>query len=142
VQSGRAPRVGQLTAEEIDGPQLLASIERAATTKRPPPAWHRTIVSPPAEISEEVKRPCTLPEWEHPAARTRTALHSTRTSILDDGRNDEIHAELSVDFSPAEIVELVAFFCLTRGGARKAMNWAVEPDAGGVIPARAMSIHH
>jgi len=98
-------------------------------------------VSPLAEIPEDVKLACALPGWEHPDPRTRAALHYARTLTLDDGRDDEVYAELHEHFSDAEIVELAAFFCLTAGGNRMARSWSIEPDLGGVIPAGAMSIH-
>ena len=98
-------------------------------------------VSPLAEIDEETKLACALPGWEHPDPRTRAALHYARTLTLDDGRDEEVYAELAEHYSPAEIVELAAFFCLTMGGNRMAKSWGIEPHVGGVIPEEAMSIH-
>jgi alkylhydroperoxidase family enzyme len=98
-------------------------------------------VSPLAEIPDDMKAACALPNWEHPDPRTRAALHLARTLTLDDGRDAEVYAELREHFSYSEIVELGAFFCLTAGGNRMAKSWAIEPEVGGVIPEEAMSIH-
>jgi alkylhydroperoxidase family enzyme len=98
-------------------------------------------ISPLAEIDEETKLACALPHWEHPDPRTRAALHYARTLTLDDGRDDEVYAELKQYYSLSEIVELAAFFCLTMGGNRMAKSWGIEPHVGGVIPDTAMSIH-
>ena len=98
-------------------------------------------ISPLAEIPEAVKASCALPGWEHDDPRTRAALHYARTLTLDDGRDEEVYAELEQHFSPAEIVELAAFFCLTAGGNRMAKSWAIEPEIGHVIPEGVMSIH-
>lgn len=98
-------------------------------------------ISPLAEIPEDVKLACALPNWEHPDPRTRAALHFARTLTLDDGRDSEVYTELREHFSYAEIVELAAFFCLTAGGNRMAKSWAIEPETGNVIPEGAMSIH-
>jgi alkylhydroperoxidase family enzyme len=98
--------------------------------------------SPLAEsITDEEKQSCALPDWEHPDPRTRAALHYARTLTLDDGRDDEVYAELREHYTPAEIVELSAFFCLTMGGNRMAKSWGIEPHVGGVIPEAAMSVH-
>jgi alkylhydroperoxidase family enzyme len=188
MQSGEEPRVRQLSDSEIADPDLRAVIDRAGTTKSPPPSWYRTMgnnpevavafagywdllhrgglveheikelarlqiaqmigcefcarqISPLANIPEDVKLSCALPNWEHPDARTRAALHYARTLTLDDGRDAQVYAELEEHFSDAEIVELAAFFCLTAGGNRMAKSWAIEPEIGDVIPAGAMSIH-
>jgi alkylhydroperoxidase family enzyme len=98
-------------------------------------------ISPLADIDEETKQACALPSWEHPDPRTRAALHYARTLVLDDGRDEEVYAELKQHFSLAEIVELAAFFCLTMGGNRMAKSWGIEPEVGGVIPSGAMSVH-
>jgi alkylhydroperoxidase family enzyme len=98
-------------------------------------------VSPLAEIDDDVKLSCALPDWEHPDPRTRAALHYARTLTLDDGRDDEVYSELREHFSSAEIVELAAFFCLTMGGNRMAKSWAIEAHVGDVIPDGVMSIH-
>lgn len=97
-------------------------------------------VSPLADISDEVKNSCALPDWEHPDPATRAALHYARTLTLDDGRDAEVYAELHEHFSRAEIVELAAFFTLTAGGNRMAKSWGIEPETGDVIPAGVMSI--
>ncbi len=98
-------------------------------------------ISPLAEsITEEEKTSCALPDWEHPDPRTRAALRYARTLTLDDGRDAEVYAELHEHYSPAEIIELSAFFCLTAGGNRMAKSWGIEPEVGGVIPEGAMSI--
>jgi alkylhydroperoxidase family enzyme len=97
--------------------------------------------SPLAEISDDLKLACALPEWEHPDPRTRAAMHYARTLTLDDGRDAEVYAELHEHFSYAEIVELAAFFCLTAGGNRMAKSWAIEAHVGNVIPDGALSIH-
>ena len=95
-----------------------------------------------ASITEEEKRNCALPNWEHPDPKTRAALHYARTLTLDDGRDAEVYAELAKFYSKAEIIELSAFFCLTAGGNRMAKSWGIEAH-GAVpeIPAGAMSIH-
>jgi alkylhydroperoxidase family enzyme len=98
-------------------------------------------VSPLAEIDENTKLSCALPNWEHPDPRTRAALHYARTLTLDDGRDDEVYEELKEHFTYAEIIEMAAFFCLTAGGNRMAKSWGIEPEVGGVIPEGAMSIH-
>jgi alkylhydroperoxidase family enzyme len=93
-------------------------------------------------ITEEEKRSCALPNWEHPDPKTRAALHYARTLTLDDGRDKEVYAELKKFYSNAEIIELSAFFCLTAGGNRMAKSWSIE--AHGEVPAipkGAMSIH-
>ena len=98
--------------------------------------------SPLAEsITDEERRSCALPDWEHPDPRTRAALHYARSLTLDDGRDDEVYAELREHYTPAEIVELSAFFCLTMGGNRMAKSWGIEPHVGGVIPDEALSVH-
>src|ERR1700693_5294060 len=82
-----------------------------------------------SSITEEEKRSCALPHWEH-------------TLTLDDGRDKEVYAELKKFYSNAEIIELSAFFCLTAGGNRMAKSWSIE--AHGEVPAipkGAMSIH-
>jgi alkylhydroperoxidase family enzyme len=99
-------------------------------------------VSPLAEsITEEEKQSCALPDWEHPDPKTRAALHYARALTLDDGTDDEVYAELSEHYTPSEIVELAAFFCLTMGGNRMAKSWGIEPHVGGVIPEDAMSVY-
>ncbi len=99
-------------------------------------------VSPLAEVSEEEKNSCALPDWEHPEPRTRAALHYARTLTLDDGRDAEVYTELRQHFDNAEIVELAAFFCLTAGGNRMAKSWGIEPhEEVSAIPAGALSIH-
>jgi alkylhydroperoxidase family enzyme len=99
-------------------------------------------VSPLADsITDEEKQSCALPDWEHPDPPTRAALHYARTLTLDDGRDDEVYAELKEHYSLAEIVELAAFFCLTMGGNRMAKSWGIEPHIGDVIPEGAMSVH-
>jgi len=98
--------------------------------------------SPLAEISDEEKFSCALPEWDHPDPRTCAALHYARTLTLDDGRDAEVYAELKEHFSPAQIIELSAFFCLTAGGNRMAKSWGIEAHADtSAIPQGAMSIH-
>jgi len=95
-----------------------------------------------ASITEEEKRSCALPNWEHPDPKTRAALHYARTLTLDDGRDKEVYADLRKFYSNAEIIELSAFFCLTAGGNRMAKSWSIE--AHGEVPAipmGAMSIH-
>jgi len=97
-------------------------------------------ISPLADIDEETKRSCALPHWEHPDPRTRAALHYARTLVLDDGRDDEVYAELKEHYTYAEIVELAAFCCLTMGGNRMAKSWGIEPEMGDVIPDGVMSV--
>jgi len=95
-----------------------------------------------SSITEEEKRSCALPNWEHPDPKTRAALHYARTLTLDDGRDKEVYADLKKFYSNAEIIELSAFFCLTAGGNRMAKSWSIE--AHGEVPAipdGAMSIH-
>ena len=95
-----------------------------------------------SSITEEEKRSCALPNWEHPDPKTRAALHYARTLTLDDGRDKEVYAELRKFYSNAEIIELSAFFCLTAGGNRMAKSWSIEAHAQvPAIPAGAMSIH-
>ena len=103
-------------------------------------AWQ---VSPLASsITEEEKRSCALPNWEHPDPKTRAALHYARTLTLDDGRDKEVYAELKKFYSNAEIIELSAFFCLTAGGNRMAKSWSIEAHGEApAIPRGAMSIH-
>ena len=93
-------------------------------------------------ITEEEKMSCALPNWEHPDPKTRAALHYARTLTLDDGRDQEVYAELKKFYSHAEIVELSAFFCLTAGGNRMAKSWSIEAHGEApAIPKGAMSIH-
>jgi alkylhydroperoxidase family enzyme len=95
-----------------------------------------------SSITEEEKRSCALPNWEHPDPKTRAALHYARTLTLDDGRDKEVYEELRKFYSNAEIIELSSFFCLTAGGNRMAKSWSIE--AHGEVPAipdGAMSIH-
>ena len=92
-------------------------------------------------ITEEEKVSCALPDWEHPDPKTRAALHYARTLVLDDGRDDEVYAELREHYTTPEIIELSAFFCLTMGGNRMAKSWGIEGHQGGVIPEGAMSVH-
>jgi hypothetical protein len=92
------------------------------------------------EIPEEIKVACALPEWDHSDPRARGALRYTRTLTLDDGRDTQVYAELEEHFSYAEIVELVAFSCLTAGVDRMGKSVANEPHAGEVVPDGAMSI--
>ena len=95
-----------------------------------------------ASITDEEKRSCALPNWEHPDPKTRAALHYARTLTLDDGRDKEVYEELKTYYSKAEIIELAAFFCLTAGGNRMAKSWSIEPHGEvSAIPAGAMSIH-
>jgi alkylhydroperoxidase family enzyme len=95
-----------------------------------------------ASITEEEKRSCALPDWEHPDPKTRAALHYARTLTLDDGRDKEVYAELKKFYSLSEIVELSAFFCLTAGGNRMAKSWSIEAHGEvPAIPTGAMSIH-
>jgi alkylhydroperoxidase family enzyme len=100
-------------------------------------------ISPLApSITEEEKRSCALPNWEHPDPKTRAALHYARTLTLDDGRDKEVYADLKKFYSNAEIIELSAFFCLTAGGNRMAKSWSIEAHGEvPAIPAAAMSIH-
>jgi alkylhydroperoxidase family enzyme len=70
------------------------------------------------------------------------ALHYARTLTLDDGRDEEVYAELRGHYTAPEIVELSAFFCLTMGGNRMAKSWAIEPHGDtSAIPVGVMSIH-
>jgi alkylhydroperoxidase family enzyme len=93
-------------------------------------------------ITEAERQSCALPNWEHPDARTRAALHYARTLTLDDGRDEDVYRELKQHYTVAEIIELAAFFCLTMGGNRMAKSWAIEPHAeGSSIPVGAMSVH-
>jgi alkylhydroperoxidase family enzyme len=95
-----------------------------------------------SSITEEEKRNCALPNWEHPDPKTRAALHYARTLTLDDGRDKEVYADLKKFYSNAEIIELSAFFCLTAGGNRMAKSWSIEAHGEvPAIPAGAMSIH-
>jgi alkylhydroperoxidase family enzyme len=95
-----------------------------------------------SSITEEEKRSCALPNWEHPDPKTRAALHYARTLTLDDGRDKEVYAELKKFYSNAEIIELSAFFCLTAGGNRMAKSWSIEAHGEvPAIPTGAMSIH-
>lgn len=95
-----------------------------------------------ASITEEEKTSCALPNWEHPDPKTRAALHYARTLTLDDGRDEEVYAELRQFYSNAEIIELSAFFCLTAGGNRMAKSWSIEPhEKVSAIPRGAVSIH-
>jgi alkylhydroperoxidase family enzyme len=98
-------------------------------------------ISPLAEIDEETKQSCALPNWEHPDAKTRAALQFARSLTLDDGREEQVYADLREHFTDAEIIEMSAFFCLTAGGNRMAKHWAIEAHVGGVIPDGALSIH-
>lgn len=98
-------------------------------------------ISPLAEIDEETKLACALPNWEHPDPATRAALHYARTLVLDDGRDEQVYEELKQFFTLSEIVELAAFFCLTMGGNRMAKSWGIEPHVGDVIPDGVMSVH-
>lgn len=98
-------------------------------------------VSTGALIDDDTKMSCALPDWEHPDPRTRAALHYARTLTLDDGRDEEVYAELAEHYTRAEVVEMAAFFTLTAGGNRMAKSWGIEPETGDVIPAGAMSIH-
>ena len=99
-------------------------------------------VSPLAEVTDEERVSCALPEWEHPDPKTRAALHLARTLTLDDGRDAEVYAELEEHYTMAEVVELSAFFCLTVGGNRMAKSWGIEPHSEvSPIPAGAMSVH-
>ena len=98
--------------------------------------------SPLAEsLTEEEIESCALPNWEHPDPKTRAALHYARTLTLDDGRDEEVYAELSQHYTPAEVIELAAFFCLTAGGNRMAKSWGIEPREESSIPVGVMSIH-
>jgi alkylhydroperoxidase family enzyme len=93
-------------------------------------------------ITDEEIVSCALPTWEHPDAKTRAALHYARTLTLDDGRDEEVYAELAEHYSPAEVIEMAAFFCLTAGGNRMAKSWSIEPhEADSPIPQDAMWIH-
>ena len=93
-------------------------------------------------ITEEEKRSCAIPHWEHPDPKTRAALHYARTLTLDDGRDAEVYQELREFYVDAEIIELSAFFCLTAGGNRMAKSWSIEAHGEvPAIPAGAMSIH-
>ena len=95
-----------------------------------------------ASITEEEKRCCALPNWDHPNPKTRAALHYARTLTLDDGQDHEVYEELKQYYSNAEIIELAAFFCLTAGGNRMAKSWSIEPHGEvSAIPAGVMSIH-
>jgi alkylhydroperoxidase family enzyme len=68
-------------------------------------------------------------------------LHYARTLTLDDGRDEEVYAELRGHYTPSEIIEIAAFCCLTMGGNRMAKSWGIEQHSGGVIPDGAMSVH-
>jgi alkylhydroperoxidase family enzyme len=94
-----------------------------------------------ASNTEEEKRSCALPNWEHSDPKTRAALHYARTLTLDDGRDEEVYGELREHYTLAEIVELASFFCLTMGGNRMAKSWGIEPHLGDVIPDGVMSVH-
>jgi len=98
--------------------------------------------SPLAQVSEEEKSSCALPDWDHPDPKTRAALHYARTLTLDDGRDAEVYAELKQHFTWSEVIELSAFFCLTAGGNRMAKSWGIEPHGEiSSIPTGALSIH-
>jgi alkylhydroperoxidase family enzyme len=97
--------------------------------------------SPVAHITDVERLSCALPNWEHPDAMTRAALHFARTLTLDDGRDMEVYRELHEYYSSAEIIELSAFFMLTMGGNRMAKSWAIEPDEDvSAIPQGVMSL--
>ncbi len=99
--------------------------------------------SPLAEsLTEEERNSCALPDWDHPDPKTRVALRYARTLTLDDGRDEEVYAELRKFYTNAEIIEMAAFFCLTAGGNRMAKSWSIEPHGEvSAIPPGAMSIH-
>jgi len=102
----------------------------------------RQISPQAASITEEEKRSCALPDWEHSDPKTRAALHYARTLTLNDGRDAEVYLELKQFYSNTEIIELSAFFCLTAGGNRMAKSWSIEPHAEvSAIAAGAYSIH-
>jgi len=93
-------------------------------------------------LTEDEKMSCALPDWEHADPKTRAALHYARTLTLDDGRDEEVYAELRKFYNNSEIVELSAFFCLTAGGNRMAKSWSIEPHGElSAIPVGAVSIH-
>jgi alkylhydroperoxidase family enzyme len=98
--------------------------------------------SPRAEsITDDEIHSCALPDWEHPDPKTRAALHYARTITLDDGRDDEVYAQVREHYTDAEIVEMGAFFTLTGGGNRLAHSWGVEAGGEATIPDGVMSIH-
>lgn len=94
-----------------------------------------------ASLTDEEIQSCALPNWEHPDARTRAALHYARTLTLDDGRDEAVYEELRRHYSEAEIIELATFFTLTAGGNRMAKSWGIDPQEGSSIPDGVMSIH-
>jgi alkylhydroperoxidase family enzyme len=98
--------------------------------------------SPSADLTDDEKMACALPNWEHPDPRTRAALHYARTLTLDDGLDTEVYAELGQNYTRAEVIELAAFFMLTMGGNRMAKSWSIEPHGEvSAIPAGTMSVH-
>ncbi|MGH7776978.1 MAG: carboxymuconolactone decarboxylase family protein [Candidatus Dormibacterales bacterium] len=97
--------------------------------------------SDPANITDEERLSCALPNWEHPDKMTAAALHYARTLVLDDGRDEEVYAELGGYYSAAEIIEMSAFFMLTMGGNRMAKSWSIEPHKdNSAIPVGVMSV--
>jgi alkylhydroperoxidase family enzyme len=95
-----------------------------------------------SSITEEEKRSCALPDWEHPDPRIRAASHYARTLTLDDGRDEEVYAELKQFYTNAEIIEMACFFCITAGGNRMAKSFSIEPHGEvPAIPQGVMSIH-
>ena len=104
-------------------------------TKSPPPGWYRTIGTNPevakafAAYWDLLDRGGSVPHGIKELCRIQIAqMVGCEFCARQTSRT-------------AEIVELVAFFCLTMGGNLLAKSWGIEPETGDVIPRGAMSIH-
>jgi hypothetical protein len=79
-----------------------------------------------AGLSEDVIAVCDLPDFDDPDPRTRAAVRLARTITLDDGREEEVYAELRSLYTPAEIIELATYFALACGAIKLAKTLHID----------------
>lgn len=89
-------------------------------------ATQRSVPAMEAGLSEDVIAVCDVPDFDHPDPRTRAAVRLARTITLDDGREEEVYAELDRVYTPEEIIELAAFFAMACGAIKLAKTLHID----------------
>ncbi len=92
-------------------------------------ADQRSILAVETGLDEEVATVCSLPSFDHPDERTRTALRYARVLALDDVDEesfDQAYNGLRNVFSHAEIIELGCFAAIAIGGVKLSRSLRIE----------------
>lgn len=82
-------------------------------------------------LSEQAVDTCSLPDFNHPDRRTRTALRLARELALDNAskdpaRFDSVYADLHEVFDDEEIMELAGICVLFVGGTHVARSLGID----------------